>query len=356
LELSEVHGVTAAPGSGYYAVGSDVVITATPANVIWWGDTNGCTIGATSNVLTCPMTQVRHIAVGIAGQPIEWDAGGADTYWTTAKNWSDDMEPHAGFDYVVTGGTYTCRGPNGGATFAGDSLTVTNGAELELYRYSGGGYPTSAYTIPNLAIQNAGIESFGGFGGYRNRLSTKATFTGDSTIKAGWGSGYHTYFYLDDGIAGSGTIDCYVNQGNYNGIGRQIYLAGDYSGYSGDWTVRKSTGTNPDRLVGLYLDDASGWGTGALAVGYHTLVTFNVSVEASNSDVTMTADALMHIGDDLANTVRSLTVDGAPIPGGTYTAAQLNTATASTQFSGDALTNGTLRILRPTSGTTLLVR
>jgi len=83
----------------------------------------------------------------------------------------------------------------------------------------------------------------------------------------------------------------------------------------------------------------SGWGTGDLALGTRATLTYaDASVNASGSDVTMASTAAMNLGASWANhAVKSLEFDGTPVANGTYTAAELNTETGSSQFSGSGL-------------------
>ena len=80
---TEVSGQGAvSPGDGWYAAGSNVLLTAVPSNGWefsgWSGDTNGCTVN--SNQLTAPMTRPRNIGANFS------TGGGMVIYYV---NWAN---------------------------------------------------------------------------------------------------------------------------------------------------------------------------------------------------------------------------------------------------------------------------
>ena len=94
-----------------------------------------------------------------AAATVTWDADGSNDLWTTPENWSDNLAPVAGNDYVVSGAGVIVRPPDATSnTFAGDSLTISNGAVLNLYRTNGGSYFNVNHSIPNLTVSNAEIR------------------------------------------------------------------------------------------------------------------------------------------------------------------------------------------------------
>jgi len=304
------------------------------------------------------MTTVRNILIGLValaimtlglsevGAAITWDAGGGgNTLWTTGANWSDDNPPTAGNDYDING-AYLARSPDSTSNvFAGDSLTVRNGATLRFYRHQGGGAQWCQQNIPGLSVQDAALSAQADWGAARFWFPKSVDFTGSSAMAFTY-QNYWAEYHLRDGMTGSGTMTVAGPNSGFNSSSVVELGGGDFSGYSGDWSVYSAS--SPERMY-FNVRRPSGWGTGDLALGTRATLTYvDASVNAGGSDVTMASTAAMNLGGaSWANhAVRSLEFNSTPVANGTYTAAELNTATGSSQFSGA----GTLRVGPPTIG------
>ncbi|MDR3458111.1 MAG: autotransporter-associated beta strand repeat-containing protein [Verrucomicrobiae bacterium] len=84
------------------------------------------------------------------------DASGT-TSFTGATNWSDGLAPHAGASYVVGVQYFRTPGDANNYTFAGSSLTITNGGGM-IYK---GSAVANTYTFNPLVLHNGGIVRSG---------------------------------------------------------------------------------------------------------------------------------------------------------------------------------------------------
>ncbi|MCB1133051.1 MAG: hypothetical protein KDN05_18150, partial [Verrucomicrobiae bacterium] len=123
-------------------------------------------------------------ATSLHAVTINWDGGGANNLWSTPENWSDDLAPTASNDYVVDAATV--RSPNSTSfPFDGDSLTIQNGAVLELYRTGG----TGTFAKP-LTVSASTLRLNGDANTTTYRLSQPVAFSGacnvDFTLNPGF--------------------------------------------------------------------------------------------------------------------------------------------------------------------------
>ncbi|MCP5532038.1 MAG: autotransporter-associated beta strand repeat-containing protein [Akkermansiaceae bacterium] len=207
-------------------------------------------------------------ATSLHAVTINWDGGGADNVWTTPENWSDDLAPSAGVfpatnDYVADAATVSSPSGVDTVTFAGDSLTVQNGATLRLYRANGGATKTVTHTIPGLTVNNSQIRPESQTATCYHHLATPVAFTGTNTLWMNENSGYTMNFYFDAAITGSGSI---AITRDATGSGRSVFFNGDTSGFSGDVSLASSVA---ETLTAIF-SDANGWGSGTLTLGSYS--------------------------------------------------------------------------------------
>jgi len=210
--------------------------------------------------------------------------------WTTTTAWSPNGAPAAGNNYFVTNVTGICRSPDGSATFGGDSLTLTNGGILNLYRTASGG-ETATFTINNFT--NAGGTVFCSRSLQQNLtyiLGNPAVFLGSSQIQFGGSSGSGSYYLtLQGGISGSGTIVSYCYSTN---LYRTLTLSGNNAGYSGNLLFTNVSDTYASAAQPyLMVAHSSGWGSGNLTfartTGNGPEVVFGTIVNSPTSLMTL---------------------------------------------------------------------
>ena len=332
LEFLHLHGVASDVVTGYYPVGSNITVTASPTNILWRGDTTGCTIGP-DHVITCPMDQSRRLVSGIPGMFIPWDDGGPNDLWTTPENWIDDLPVHPAFPYLVEGSRV--QSPDaGGYTFGGAGLTVANGGDLFLRRTWNFTLGNVNVNIPNLSIESGKISPSSSNGSIRYILANPVNFSGVNTIDMNAGGGYEIFLRLNGGMTGSGLIHAWRTA---QGSTRSVELLGDNSGYSGDWLLENLSN---GEIMTLYVSHPSGWGTGHVTLGRYGQLQIRNNIMAHGSYIVMDSTARLDLGA-FDSCVGGLTFNGFSVPPGQYTAAELNTLTGSAQFFG----TGTLCIL-----------
>ena len=110
------------------------------------------------------------------------DAAGQSSF-ITAGNWSDSLAPHVGISYLVDGKTLRTPATVSQVTlFAGDSLTLTNNANLLLMKAT----ESQQVVCSNLVMQNASIRTMdanvylGGVITLQGTSNAPSRFCGDS--------------------------------------------------------------------------------------------------------------------------------------------------------------------------------
>lgn len=301
-----------------------------------------------SKIRTSGIAAFTGAALLLAGQTqavtVTWDGGGANDIWTTAENWSDNLAPSSGKDYVVDGATI--RSPNEASnTFEGDSLTVSNSL-VELFRDIGGSTGQGqTNSIPNFSVTNSTVDTWVSFATGFQTLSSGIQFSGDNLVTVGTRGGSFTYtLTLDGAITGSGELEF---RRTAQGTGRNLNINGDVSGFSGNVLL---TGHDADNRMAVNLNDASGWGTGNLNVNDFVNLTLSSSdIESVGSIMTLASGTSLNlnIGD---HTVLGLIIDGNNVAADTYTASQLSGLGFGGSFSGD----GTLTVIPEPASLVLL--
>jgi len=297
------------------------------------------------------------ISAGSVGAvDVIWDGGGADNKWTTALNWSDDTVPGPGSNYFVNADTIQSPGNADNVTprtyvFEGDSLSVANGSKLYLRKKNTSGIDYVTLEIPNLLIENSTVETYSDTRNLYQTLSESVEFRGACTIYLSAGT-YGNFLQFEDGITGSGSI--YVRR-TITGYAREVVLMnGDFSGYSGDWTLENTS--NTEGMV-LRIQTSSGWGSGNLDLKRGGYLALERSVNQSQSRVTAGTQATIYLADGTDSTFFSLTVDSDnDIGAGTYTVPDLNDLAASTTFAGGSNETGRITIISPAAGFRMIVR
>ena len=231
--------------------------------------------------ILCAVGMVMLMAGVAQSDTFTWDGGGANDLRTTIANWSNDQVPASGNDYVVDG-AYTIKPVDSNTdTFPGDSLTVTNNARFLLYRTNGGGEITATHTYNNLTIANAKLDPSTSGGSLNHTFPNQITLFGANSMNFSDG-GYSLFMYLNGGVTGSGSVNVTRNSA---GSTRALYLSGDNSGYSGNWTISSSASEN----MTFQLNNSTGWGTGNISLGNYTRLVLNANI--TNTSVITLKDA-----------------------------------------------------------------
>lgn len=269
---------------------------------------------------------------------VNWDGEGANNQWSTADNWSDNAAPSAGNDYVVDGVLF--RSPDATTnTFAGDSLTVQNGAVFNLYRTNGGGYFNVNHNFNTLNLDNAELRPQSSVGSIGHTVNGSMVFTGANTINMNENSSFTMRMILgtdgDDTLTGSGTL---VLTRDATGSTRSVDVFADASGYSGDVSFAGLSGD----IFELRLYNTAGLGTGDIAAGSFTSLQLLAAsgVNIASSSVSLAGNSTLNLGAG-ASTVGALSIAGNDVAADTYTTAELTDLGFGGSFTGD----GTLTII-----------
>ena len=292
------------------------------------------------------------LALALAGPALSatvtWDGEGANNQWSNADNWSDNAAPSAGNDYVVDGVLF--RSPDASSNaFAGDALTVQNGAVFNLYRTNGGGYFNVTHSFTTLNLDNAELRPQSSVGSIGHTVTGNLVFTGANTLNLNENSAYTMRLILgtDGGghtLTGSGTLNITRDA---TGSTRSVDVFADASGYSGDVSFAGLSGD----VFELRLYHAAGLGTGDLAAGSFTSLQLLAAsgVNIADSSVSLQSSSALNLGAG-ASTVGALTIAGNSVAADTYTAAELTALGLGGTFSGD----GTLTVI-PEPGSLALI-
>jgi O-glycosyl hydrolase len=189
--------------------------------------------------------------------------------------------------------------------FAGNSLTVPAGVRLLLKMEA-----NDVAAITNL-ILNGGyvVEARSGTVPGTATLGGTINVAGNSTL--GVNQNIDTTLNVTAAINGSGTLNLAVANGNNLGL----TLSGNLGGFTGNLNLSLSASSPPAHGV-FTIASAANLSSSRLAI------------------LTTSANLSFNLVSNL--TVGSLMVGSVPVPAGTYTAAQLNTASATTSFTGGA--------------------
>ena len=183
------------------------------------------------------MKETRTILAGaMCGVLIAGVAGAADVTLTTSDaigtssfntslHWSDGLAPSDANDYWVIVSGRTLRTPDNTAanfTFAGNSLTLTNGGKL-LYKGT-----TSTITIPNLTVDGGELAN-----GNASRTWTLAggMTVGPNGVRLTVADSNNRTIIIPDPIVGVGALD--TSAGALTAYGSRVVLTSDGNTYSG---------------------------------------------------------------------------------------------------------------------------
>jgi hypothetical protein len=274
-------------------------------------------------------------ALPAAAATVTWDAEGSNDLWTTPENWSDNLTPAAGNDYLVSGAGVIVRPPDATSnTFAGDSLTIADGAVLNLYRTNGGGYFNASHAIANLTVSNAEIRPQSSNGSLGNTLTSAVELDGNVTVNMTVASNFTMRLFFDGAITGSGNLA--LNR-TATGTERLVQFNGDASGYSGDIGYAGLSGD----VFTFTVNNTGGWGTGDLAMGQFTTLNLTTAFASLASSLAMSATGTtLNLGDG-ATTIGGLSIGGNAVENGTYDAAGLT----GLGFGGTYAGTGTLTVI-----------
>lgn len=152
------------------------------------------------------------------------DGAAGTTSWNVAGRWSDALAPSAGKDYANTVSGRLLRTPNNGGstTFAGNSLTLSNGATL-LHK----GNSNTTVTVSDLRLSNGGMVGVVDSG-------RTLTFAGNMSIGGTGGvfsvtQNLGTTMVIASTVTGSAPLSK-INPGT-------VRLDGDFGGYTGAFSV-----------------------------------------------------------------------------------------------------------------------
>jgi fibronectin-binding autotransporter adhesin len=283
------------------------------------------------------------------GDTYSWTLNGTGL-WSAGSNWSSGSAPASGNDYVVSGSTATCQATDSNSnTFAGTSLTVNNGATLYLYRTNGGTGITVNDYLSTFTLDGAKISVNSSLGTVYHRIKTASTLTGADSIVFGSAT-YTQDLYFDGAVSGSGSVAVTRgSSGNYKQ--RDLYLTGDCSGYSGNWTVT-GYASGSYGILTIVASNAAGWGTGNLTLGNYGNLTVNKNATSSTSRLILnsaSATATVNAGNTLSiGSISGLAGSSLTLAGSLSTGAD-NTSTA---FAGPI--GGAGRLTKNGSGTLTL--
>ncbi|MBN8460324.1 MAG: autotransporter-associated beta strand repeat-containing protein [Verrucomicrobia bacterium] len=281
-------------------------------------------------LLSSPLVIVSLTAAIANAESITW-VGTTTGTWATTTNWSDSLPPAAGNTYTVSGSGKTVTNPDANAsTFAGDSLTVSSGAILRLFRTNGGGNINVTNTIPNLTVDGATIKPASSAGSITQILANQVTLANAVTVEMNDNGGYTNQLTFNNGYTGSGTLT--LQRSNTTGSGRVVNINGtnSTSGYSGDVTA--SGKATADKLD-LVINTASGWGTGSLTVNSWATVTFGTAITATTSPMVVNTSGTVNLGN-FASSLGSLSGTGGTIQGTGASSSLTVTQTSDAAFAG----------------------
>lgn len=285
-----------------------------------------------SSLLTLPL----HAA------SVFWDGGGSNQLWDTPENWSDNAAPSAANDYVVDNATV--RSPDASSTsFAGNSLTIQNGAVLNLYRTNIGSYFNNNHAIPGLSVSNAEIRPESSNGSIAHTLTNALALSGANTVNMTQRSNFTMNLFLGGAITGSGSLN--VTRGSV-GTQRKLVFSGDASGYSGDITV---AGNTASKTLIFDIANAGGWGTGDLTMGDFGVLDLVTAFTSGSSSLALSNNSTLKL--TAGASIAGLSINGNAVPLGTYSAAELTALGFGGNFSGD----GSLSVIPEPSSSLLLV-
>jgi large repetitive protein len=260
--------------------------------------------------------------------------------WTNGTTWSDGLAPSSLSRYIVA---HQVQSPDDNDhTFAGYSMTVTNGGRLYLYRSNSGTSINVYHRLPSLSLQPGATVAFSSsLGSIQHFMPNLVTVAGTVTF-TNIGGGYDNNLTLSGGINGAGTVNYSVNR-NGNGVrlnSLNLPVAG--STYSGNWVV-SYTGGDDTAVLNAATVNALGTGTVTLNVR-STLVNSSangldsltgVTLASSTAQLTLTyawSDASAYlaviIGSAIdlgsgASSVGGMSTNGTAVPAGTYAASDL---------------------------------
>ncbi|WP_338286659.1 autotransporter-associated beta strand repeat-containing protein [Luteolibacter sp. LG18] len=224
--------------------------------------------------------------------------------WTTSSNWSNNAAPAAGNAYVVSGTGKAILSPSGGGalTFAGDSLTVSNGAILRLYSTSSG-TTTSTDTIPNLTVNGATISPASNNGSVTGVLANQAALANAVTVEMNDTGSFTNTLTFNNGFTGTGSLT--IQRSGGNGTSRNVNISGtnSTSAYNGAVTT---SGNSSSKTTAVTIGTGSGWGGGSLTVGQWSSVTLTADTTGTGG-ATVNANGSLAIGN--GSTAGSLPVD-----------------------------------------------
>lgn len=263
--------------------------------------------------------------------PVTWVGTNTGT-WTTTTNWSDSLAPAAGNTYSVSGTGKTITNPDANAsTFGGDSLTVTGGAVLRLFRTNGGGNINVTNTIPGLTVDGATIKPASSSGSITQILANQVTLANAVTVEMNDTGGFTNQLTFTNGYTGSGTLT--LQRGGTTGSGRNVNINGtnSTSGYSGNVTASGNVSTD---TLALNINTTSGWGTGSLTVNQWCTAAFGAAITSTTSALAVNANGIVNLGN-FSSSIGSLSGGTGGIVQGTGTSSALTiTQTSDTTFAG----------------------
>jgi hypothetical protein len=258
--------------------------------------------------------------------------------WDTAAKWSNNLAAAAGNDYVNDVNFWVTRTTTGTTTFAGDSLTISNGARLQLQTTDGG-----TTTINNLAI-GAGSRIQRGVGGTATLAGTMSLF-GTGAVTFNSESAIRT-ITVDSLMSAASTIDTIhivalqtppTQATNTGGI---VFTNANNT-FSGTWEVTSSM------LKG------SGLGTASFNVGSLGFLDFDSDYISTAGSLTIASGGRLLLDQNL--TFGSVTIAGTALAAGVYTGAELKTAAFGSSFATGSLDNVSITVIpEPSSIASLL--
>lgn len=265
----------------------------------------------------------------------------ANGLWNAGTTWSNGQPPASTNAYRVL---HQVQSPDDNDhTFGGNSMSVTNGGTLYLYRSNNGTSLNVVHRVPFLTLQHGAVVRFrSSNGSLQHLLPERVTIAGSITFSS-TDTSYDNNLTLSGGVSGAGTVNYSVNR-NAGGERQNLLVVSATSpDYSGDWVVDYLNAGDDYAILDAAAADALGTGTVTLkhrswlrSLAAGALDSLSGVVLATNSaqlilthpwnnpaaTLTSVLNATVNLGAG-TNRIGALVIAGTPVANGSYTAAQL---------------------------------
>lgn len=262
-------------------------------------------------------------------------------FWSSGATWSNGQVPSNTNTYRVL---HQVQSPDDvDHTFGGNSMTVTNGGTLYLYRSNSGTSANATHRVPFLTLQNGAVVRFrSSNGSVQHFLPERITLDGDATFSS-TDTLYDNNLTLSGGVAGAGSILYSVNRNASGERQNRLVVSAPSPDYSGDWVVDYVYAGDDYAILDASAASALGTGTVTLqrrswlrcqtASGLDSLAGIILATNTAQLILTQpwvnpsaTLNSVSGASVDLganSNRIAALIIAGTPAANGTYDATQL---------------------------------